>query len=55
MDMSEIVKLNHTQSLPSKVGMEAALRGEMRMNESMRKYTSWRAGGRQIESISQLI
>ena len=45
MDMSEIVKLNHTQSLPSKVGMEAALRGEMRMNESMRKYTSWRAGG----------
>ena len=43
--MSEIVKLNHTQSLPSKVGVEAALRGEMRMNESMKKYTSWRAGG----------
>ena len=25
--------------------MKAALRGEMRMNESMKKYTSWRAGG----------
>ena len=35
MDMSEI-KL--TQGL-------RALRGEMRMNESMKKYTSWRAGG----------
>ncbi|PTR09515.1 UDP-N-acetylmuramate dehydrogenase [Nitrosospira sp. Nsp5] len=35
MDMSEI-KLTH--------GLRA-LRGEMRMNESMKKYTSWRAGG----------
>ena len=45
MDMPETVKLNHTQSFLSKMGMEAALRGEMRMNESMKKYTSWRAGG----------
>src|SRR5665213_2198075 len=35
MDMSEL-KLTH--------GLHA-LRGEMRMNESMKKYTSWRAGG----------
>ncbi len=35
MDMSEI-KLTH--------GLRA-LRGEIRMNESMKKYTSWRAGG----------
>lgn len=35
MDMSEI---ELTQGL-------RALRGEMRMNESMKKYTSWRAGG----------
>lgn len=35
MNMSEI-KLTH--------GLRA-LRGEMRMNESMKKYTSWRAGG----------
>lgn len=35
MDMSEI-KLTH--------GLRA-LRGELRMNESMKKYTSWRAGG----------
>ena len=36
MDMSEI-RLIH--------GLRA-LRGELRMNESMKKYTSWRAGGK---------
>ena len=45
MDMSETVKSNHIQSLPPKMGMKEALRGEVRMNESMKKYTSWRAGG----------
>ena len=35
MDMSEI-ELTHGSR---------ALRGELRMNESMKKYTSWRAGG----------
>ena len=45
MDMSETVKSNHIQSLPPKMGIEETLRGEVRMNESMKKYTSWRAGG----------
>lgn len=39
MDMSEI-ELIHGRS-----GLRV-LRGEMRMNEPMKKYTSWRAGGR---------
>ena len=43
--MSETVKLNHIQFLPPKMGVKEALRGEVRMNESMKKYTSWRAGG----------
>ena len=45
MDMSETGKLNHIQFLPPKMGVKEALRGEIRMNESMKKYTSWRAGG----------
>ena len=45
MDMSETVKSNHIQSLPPKMGMKEVLRGEVRMNESMKKYTSWRTGG----------
>ncbi len=46
MGMSETDKLTHIQSLHTKRGVEEALRGEMRMNESMKKYTSWRTGGK---------
>lgn len=45
MGMSETDKLTHIQFLHTKRGVEA-LRGEMRMNESMKKYTSWRTGGK---------
>jgi UDP-N-acetylmuramate dehydrogenase len=40
MDMSEI-ELTHGSGSGSRV-----LRGEMRMNEPMKKYTSWRVGGK---------
>ena len=46
MGMSGTDKLVHIQSLHTKRGMEDTLRGEMRMNESMKKYTSWRIGGK---------
>jgi UDP-N-acetylmuramate dehydrogenase len=39
MDMSDIESLRGTTAGPT------ALRGEVRINESMKKYTSWRAGG----------
>ena len=48
--MSETDKLTHIQSLHTKRGIEEGLRGETRMNESMKKYTSWRTGGR-VERI----
>ena len=44
--MSETDKLTHIQSLHTKREAEEVLRGEMRMNESMKKYTSWRTGGK---------
>lgn len=43
--MPETGKLTHIQSLPAARGIEKVLRGEIRMNESMKKYTSWRTGG----------
>lgn len=46
MGMSETDKLTHIQSLHTKREVEEVLRGEMRMNESMKKYTSWRTGGK---------
>jgi len=46
MGISETDKLTHIQSLHTKMEAEEALRGEMRMNESMKKYTSWRTGGK---------
>lgn len=46
MGMPEIDKSTHIQSLHTKRKPEEALRGEVRMNESMKKYTSWRAGGK---------
>jgi UDP-N-acetylmuramate dehydrogenase len=46
MGMSETDKLTHIQSLHTNREVEEALRGEMRMNESMKKYTSWRTGGK---------
>jgi len=50
MDMSEINKLTHAQPLLIKGTLEGTLRGEVRVNESMKKYTSWRAGGK-VERI----
>ncbi len=44
--MSGTDKLTHIQLLHVTRKTEGALRGEMRMNESMKKYTSWRAGGK---------
>lgn len=38
MDMSEVNEFTHGSTMPT-------LRGEMRIDESMRKHTSWRAGG----------
>ena len=45
MDMTEPNKFEtHSYALHRK-GMGEALRGEVRVNESMRKHTSWRVGG----------
>ena len=44
--MSGTDKLTHIQPLHVTRKTEGALRGEMRMNVSMKKYTSWRAGGK---------
>ena len=46
MNMSGTDKLTHIQPLHVTGKTEGVLRGEMRMNESMKKYTSWRAGGK---------
>ncbi len=45
MDMTEPDKFTADSYVPSKEGMKGVLRGEMRVNESMKKHTSWRAGG----------
>jgi UDP-N-acetylmuramate dehydrogenase len=50
MDMSEINNLTHGQPLHIKGTLEGTLRGETRVNESMKKHTSWRAGG-EVERI----
>ena len=44
--MSETDKLTHIQFLHTKRKVGVALRGETRMNESMKKFTSWRTGGK---------
>ena len=44
--MLETDKLIRIQSSHTKKEMGESLRGEMRMNESMKKHTSWRAGGK---------
>ena len=44
--MSGTDKLTHIQPLHVTRKTEGALRGEMRLNESMKKYTSWRVGGK---------
>jgi len=46
MNMSGTDKLTHIQPLHVTRKTEVALRGEMRLNESMKKYTSWRVGGK---------
>lgn len=45
MDMTEPDKFTADSCVPSKEGMKGVLRGEIRVNESMKKHTSWRAGG----------
>lgn len=50
MDMSEINNLTHGQPLHIKGSLEGTLRGKARVNESMKKHTSWRAGG-EVERI----
>jgi len=45
MDMTEPDKFTADSCVPSREGMEGVLRGEVRMNESMKKHTSWRVGG----------
>ncbi|TDI82671.1 MAG: UDP-N-acetylmuramate dehydrogenase [Betaproteobacteria bacterium] len=50
MDMSEINKLTHGQPQLIKGTLKGTLRGEVRVNESMKKHTSWRAGG-EVERI----
>lgn len=45
MDMTEPDKFTADSCVPSKEGMKGVLRGEVRVNESMKKHTSWRAGG----------
>ncbi|MDO8438314.1 MAG: UDP-N-acetylmuramate dehydrogenase [Nitrosomonadaceae bacterium] len=45
MDMTEPNKFTADSCVPSKEGVEEILRGEARVNESMKKHTSWRAGG----------
>lgn len=48
--MSEINKLTRGQPQLLKGTLEGTLRGEVRLNESMKKYTSWRVGG-EVERI----
>ena len=50
MDMSEINKLTHGQPQLIKGTLKGTLRGEVRVNESMKKHTSWCAGG-EVERI----
>lgn len=50
MDMSEINKLTHGQPQLINGTLKGTLRGEVRVNESMKKHTSWRAGG-EVERI----
>ena len=50
MDMAEINNLTHIQPQHIKGTVKGTLRGEVRMNESMKKHTSWRAGG-EVERI----
>lgn len=45
MDMTEKNKFTTDSYAPFKEEMKGVLRGEARMNESMKKHTSWRAGG----------
>ena len=60
--MSETEKLTHIQPLPNRE-RQGVLRGEIRMNESMKKYTSWRTGGKaeriyipaDLEDLSQFL
>ncbi len=45
MEMTEPNKFTANSCVPPKEGVKGILRGEVRMNESMKKHTSWRAGG----------